>query len=313
MRASRRRAPEECLRCYGAARRFDYSDCVTSARVETRPITRADANRVARFLHENLNSQVSAAAWTALLDPPWHSPADNSGFQLVAGGRVVGVYAAVYSEREVSGVAVPLCNLAAFCVLEDFRTHGLLLVRSALKQKGFVFTDLSPSGNVVAMNERLGFRHLDTSTKLVANLPRFPRRGVRVSGDPAVIAPTLTGRDEAVFRDHRDAPAARHLIVTSGDRYAYLVYRVARRKRMGVFAAPLYAGGDRDLLESAWPSVSAHLLRRGLLATLAERRILGFAKGVGVELSHPRPKMVRGDVGADDLDDLYSELALVQW
>ena len=42
------------------------------------------------------------------------------------------------------------------------------------RQDGYHFTDLSPSGNVVALNRRLGFTQLDTATALVPNLPWPP-------------------------------------------------------------------------------------------------------------------------------------------
>ena len=52
-----------------------------------------------------------------------------------------------------------------------YRLHGLRLLKAVLRQEGYHFTDLSPSGNVVGINERLRFRFLDTTTALVPNLP----------------------------------------------------------------------------------------------------------------------------------------------
>lgn len=285
------------------------------AEVEISPIVDPDATVVAEFLHDELNSHVSVEAWCALLQPPWGGDGPNHGFQLRVGGRIVGAYAAVYSEREVEGTTVPVCNLAAFCVLEGYRMHSLQLVRALLKQRGYVFTDFSPSGNVVAMNERLGFERLDDATRLVVNLPRWPRRGVRLSQDPAVLAASLRGRDADVYRDHRTAAAARHLLVQRGDEYSYLVFRADSRRRLRLFATPLYVGGSRSLLKSAWGQVRGHLLlRHGLAFTLAERRLLSFGLGLGVELRNPRPKMIRGDaLPPKDVDYLYSELALVSW
>ena len=230
------------------------------------------------------------------------------------GGELVGAYAAVYSERTFGDAVVPVCNLAAFCVLEPHRLHSLRLIRPLLAQTGYAFTDFSPSGNVVAMNERLGFRRLDTSTRLVVNLPGVAGSGTRVTGDPVRLQATLVGRDAAVYRAHRDAPAAHHLLVTRSDRYGYLVFRRDRRKRLPLFASPLYAGGDRELIAEAWSGIRGHLLARGFVFTLAERRILGFARGVGRELGDPRAKMYRGErIDPDALDYLYSELALVRW
>lgn len=285
------------------------------AGIEISPITEADATDAAQFLHDELNSDVSVAAWRVLLQPPWGSRGPNHGFLMRAEAGIVGVYAAVYSEREVEGTVVSVCNLAAFCVLEDYRTHSLRLVRAILKQPGYVFTDFSPSGNVVAMNERLGFRRLESATRLVVNLPHLPSRGIRLTQDPEILSAILRGRDADVHRDHRAAAAARHLLVQRGDEYAYLVFRADSRKRLRLFATPLYVGGSRQLLEAAWGDVRAHLMLRHRLAfTLAERRLLQFAHGLGRELGNPRPKMIRGEaLPPADVDYLYSELALVSW
>ena len=284
-------------------------------RVEVRPIQDDDALAVATFLHQNLNPGVAADVWLSLLSPPWQADAPNHGFQLVTASGIVGAYVAVYSDREIGGQTRRLCNLAAFCVLTDYRADSLRLVRAVLRQPGLEFTDLSPSGNVVALNERLGFVHLDTATRIAPNLPALPRKGVRVTSDPARVAGGLQGHDVAIHRDHRDAPAARHILVSDGDAYAYLIVRKDRRKNLPLFATPLYVGGDAVVLRRNWRLVASHLLvRHRIPVTLAERRTLGFAPRLGVDQAVPRPKMFRSEhLSARDIDYLYSELTLLEW
>jgi hypothetical protein len=168
---------------------------------------------------------------------------------------------------------------------------------------------------VVALNERLGFTRLDTSTRLVPNLPVPDRRGVRLTTDPGRMAAVLGEVDLGIYNDHRDAPAARHLLVETPDGYAYLVFRRDRRKGLPLFASPLYVGGDSACLARAWPTVRTHLLLEHRLPfTLAERRILGFTPPWGVELPRPRPKMIRSRrLDPDLVDYLYSELVLLEW
>lgn len=292
-----------------------YDRLMDREKVLVRPIEDEDAGAISDFLHDHLNRRVSPAAWRALLAPPWSTRAPNHGFQLVTGDTVVGAYVAVYSERDVAGESRSFCNLAAFCVLPEHRSHSFRLMRAILAQPGFEFTDFSPSGNVVALNTRLGFAALDTATRLVPNLPRLPRRGLTVSDDPRIVAGVLTGRDVGVFHDHRNAPAARHIVAIADDEYAYLIVRKDRRKRLPLFASPLYAGGNRELLGSAWPQIGSHLLtRHGALATLAEGRVLGFRTPLGIDLARPRPKMLRSrTVPDEDIDYLYSELTLLEW
>lgn len=283
--------------------------------VVLRPIRVEDTSAVAAFLHSELNSRIPAERWSALFRPPWAADAPNHGFLLETAAGIVGVYAAVYSERVLNDKEVRVCNLAAFCVVEEHRAQSLRLVRALLGQRGFLFTDLSPSGNVVGLNERLGFVHLDTATSLTFNLPRIAGRGIRISSDIDVAEATVTGHDAQLLRDHRGARAVRHVTVRTDGGYAYLMVRRVRRKGLPVFATILYAGGDRALLARCWRSVGAHLLaHHGLVATLAERRMLPEVFGRGRVLAHPRPKMFRGqDVTAAEIDDLYSELVLVEW
>lgn len=283
-----------------------------SPKPTVQPIEDDDVERVAAFLHARLNPRVPMRAWTALLRPPWVHRGPNRGFQLVTGDEVVGVYAAVYS---VSRAGRAVCNLAAFCVLDEHRAHSLRLLRAIIGQEGFVFTDLSPSGSVPALNARLGFEHLDTATRLAINMPRPARRTTRVSECPEDIRALLQGEDARVYDDHRRAPAARHLVAHTANGYAYLMYRRVRRKRLGVFAAPIFVGGDPTVLRDAWPQVAARLLRHGLPVTLAEERVLGFTpSGLGRALAHPRPRMFRGHgVEASEIDYLYSELPLLDW
>ncbi|WP_405218124.1 hypothetical protein [Agrococcus sp. Ld7] len=276
------------------------------------PIGDDDVERVAAFLHARLNRRVPAGAWTSLLRPPWAHRGPNRGFQLLADGEVVGVYAAVYS---VSRTGRSVCNLAAFCVLDGHRGHSLRLLRAIIRQPGFVFTDLSPSGSVPALNARLGFEHLDTATRFAINAPRLARHAVRIAERPEDIRALLEGTDLQVYDDHCGALAARHLVVHTAEGYAYLMYRRVRRKRLGIFAAPIFVGGDPAVLRDAWPQVAARLLRHGLPVTLAEERVLGFTpSGFGRALGRPRPRMFRGNgVDACEIDYLYSELPLLDW
>lgn len=279
--------------------------------VKVRGIEHADVADVAAFLHRNLNARVAESSWASLMTPPWTTQATNRGFLMMSDGEIVGAYVAVHADREVEGTTVSVCNLAAFCVLPEFRTHSLRLMRAMLAQKGVVFTDLSPSGAVPAMNERLGFRYLDRATRLVLNVPGSGG-SVSVTDAPDELERTLVGADLTLYRDHREASAARHLLVRAAGGYAYLAYRRDRRKRLPLFMTPLYAGGDREILQRSWPAVATHLLARGMPFTLAESHILGFVPGgIGRDLKNPRPRMFKGDPAPSDY--LYSELALLSW
>lgn len=291
------------------------------------PIGDADVDAVATFLHRTLDQRVTAERWAAAMRSPWQVDPPNHGFLLRAGEDVVGAYLALYSERRIDGRAERFCNLAAWCVAEGHRTGSVRLLKALLAQDGYTFTDLSPSGNVIPLNRRLGFRDLDTTTALVLNLPwparprlpaitRRPARAGRrlVTGDPAALRRTLQGEALRIYTDHADAPAARHLLVVDGPAHCHVVFRRTRRKGLPLFAGLVYVS-DPALFCRMWRPVARHLLlHHRLVATLAERRIVPGRLHPSMPLRAPRPKMFRSDsLDATQIDDLYSELVAVSW
>ena len=205
-----------------------------------------------------------------------------------------------------------VCNLGAWCVLEEHRFRGIRLLRALLAQPGYVFTDLSPSGNVIALNTRLGFSTLDTATAVIANLP-LPSRGVEVVSRPARIRAVLNGVDLHTYLDHADDPAARHLVLRQGGVSCYVMFRKDRRKDLPIFASLLHVS-DPALLRESFSALRRHLLvRHGLPVTLAEIRLIGAPPRMSRVLASHRTKMYRGDVAPDHIDSLYSELTRVAW
>ena len=282
--------------------------------VRVAPITDADVPAVADFLHVNLNDRVSAGHWAEALDVPWEVERPNTGFMLLDEGIVVGVQLAFYSERLIDGCHERFCNLGAWCVLPDYRFHGLRLLKSALDQEGYHFTDLSPSGNVVDINSRLDFRFLDTSTFLVPNLPWPGTGGATISSDPGVIERALEGRDLQLYRDHATAAAARHLVLIKGGDSCYVVFRKDPWKRLRAFATVLHVGNPALYRELAGPLARHLLIHHGAVGTLVEPRIVGHRPRHSVAIRSPRRKMFRSDdLAPAQVDYLYSELVCVAW
>lgn len=279
------------------------------------PITHRDAERVGAFLNQHLNQRISPKGWAEALQPSWQVNAPNHGFMLVAGNEVVGAQLAFYSERRTAHGLEPICNLAAFCVREDYRNQSLRLLKAVLSQRAYSFTDLSPSGNVRPLNLRLGFRKLDTATALVFNLPRPSwRGGTRLITDPKTIAATLIGADLAIYQDHQGAQAAHHLVVSRGDEHCYVIFRKDRRKGIPLFATLLHVGNP-DLFKQIGHRVFSHLLTwHGIPLTLAELRVVKHRPAPSVMLRSNRVKMFLSNrLGPETIDYLYSELTCVAW
>lgn len=283
---------------------------------EVDPITDTDVPAVADFLHAHLNNRVPQSIWATGMLAPWRVDAPNYGFMLRDGQRIVGVHLAFYSERIIAGRKERFCNLAGFCVLPEFRIHSVRLLNALLAQDGYHFTDLSPTGNVIRLNARLKFRFLDTTAAFMPHLPwpTVPRR-TKISADPDVIASTLTGAELELYRDHAQAVAARHLVLTRGSDSCYVMFREVRARTLPVFAVILYVSNPELFRRTAGPFTRHLLVRHRLLATLAELRTVRYRPRLSFVLSSPLPpKMFRSaSLEPAQVDDLYSELACMPW
>lgn len=282
---------------------------------ELAQIRSADVSAVARFMNTHLNRRVPASRWAQALSVPWQVEAPNHGYFLRQDGGVVGAYLAYYSERPVDGHPEQFCNLGAWCVLDGHRHQGIRLLTRLLGQKGYHFTDFSPSGNVVPLNRRLKFTDLDTTTTLVPNVPLPRRRGdMRVTARPDALLDTLSGEELVLYRDHQHAAAAKHLLVSTPREHCYVVFRRDSRKKVRAFGSLLHVSNP-ELFRAAIGQVSSHLLtRHGIAATLVELRIAGGRPARGTLLKTSRPKMFRSEtLDPDKIDYMYSELTCLAW
>jgi hypothetical protein len=278
--------------------------------VEVEPITDADIQAVAEFMRNDMGSGVSAADWRRAMTPPWDVEQPNHGYLLRANGRVVGAYLALYSERMIDGRPRRICNLGSWCVADEHRASGLRLQRSLLRQRGYTFTDLTPNPTVVALNSRLGFARLDTARALVPNMPWPVRsRGVRIVDTPHEIDGLLSGQDQKIYRDHA-ATAAHHVVLTKGDRSCYVMFRrdLGRFKRFPYFASILHIGNPDLFRDCALHLCRYLLLRRGILMTLAEIRVVGHRPARSIMVGGPAKMFLSEDLQPEQIDYLYSEL-----
>ena len=213
------------------------------------PITAEDIPAVADFLHDHLNQRVSAADWTRALLVPWQVTPPNHGFFLARRGRCGRrLPRLLLRSGEVDGRTEQFCNLGAWCVLESHRHQGLRLLTTLLKQKGYHFTDFSPSGNVVPLNRRLKFTDLDTTTALIPNLPLPPGwGGVRISERPDVLLARLSARSGGSTSTTGTRPRPGTWCSPRRGEHCYVVFRKDSRKHVRAFASVLYASDPGDV------------------------------------------------------------------
>ncbi|UXA12966.1 hypothetical protein KXD97_03650 [Mycobacterium sp. SMC-8] len=278
-------------------------------------ITDEDLPEVADFLRDNHDGNIR---WMqACASAQWQVDRPNHGFMLKDGQRVVGAVLALYSERVREGRVERFCNIGTWCVLAEYRSASMSLVNAILAQDSYHFTVLTPNRGSQEILAWMKFSFLDTAAALIPNVPwpSVPRR-TRVITDHRDIENTLVGAELQLYRDHARALAARHVVLVHGDETGYVMYREFRHGSGLGYAMILYVS-DTALFHRALVPLTRHLLmRRGLVATLIERRVIGGEPGLPLMSFRlrDRPKMYRGaGLEPHQIDYLYSELACVPW
>jgi hypothetical protein len=293
-------------------RRHDEVEEVAVGMVVLRPIADDDLDRVARFLHAHHDSNVPVKRFRQSFAAHHSGARPNNGMMLVDGDEVVGAYIAYYSDRVIRGRVQRICNLGSWCVLPKYRRHSLNMAKAILSQEGLHFFDLSPSATVAALNKRLGFDYLDDRAVVLPALP-WPWRPAKISADPLVIGRALSGEELQLYRDHRDAPAAHHVVLRDRGAVCYVVLRVEKRKKLPV-AIVVHASRPEMFRRMIYPFVGFVLLRHRVVAAIVELRWLDGKVPCGSIRRRLPPKMFRSPtLGPEDVDYFHSELLYLQW
>lgn len=277
------------------------------------PINDSDLPDVATFLGTNFPPDTPpdewAAAWQQTVNTDG-SNAPNHGFMLRAGNEVVGAYPAIYSTRTINGRTEQFCNLAVWFTSPRYRHHSIRMLKAIIAQDGWHFTDLTPIEAVQKLNLRLGFKYLDTTTRLVPNLPWpwLPNQ-VKVSSNPTLIDSSLTGEARTFYRDHARCKWARHLVLVKDDQSCYVQWRRERHKNLPIFSSIRYVSNPA-FLRQAYPVVGRHLLVRfGAVGTLVEDRVIGGKIHPSLAIRKAKARMYKSDtLHPENIDYLYSEI-----
>lgn len=279
----------------------------TLALAQVRPIGAADVPRAAAFLRAQLKPELPQEIWERSFRLSSAGDHPNAGFMLVDGDEVVGAYSATYAERRFDGRVERICGLGHWAVLPAYRRFSLSLLRAILSQPGYSFTDFLPTPSVATLNERLGFRTLETSMSIVPNLPLPPRRrGVRISSDPDEVERLLEGVDLEHYRDHAAAPETRHVALARGDERCYVIFRREQRRGALAVAYILHISNPTLFAQLAGPFAWHLITRHRTVVQMIETHLLPRPR-LALTKATPKQRMYRGDtLRPEDVDFLYS-------
>lgn len=262
------------------ARHGGSREAMTAPPVSVAPIRDEDLDSVCVFLREKFRSPCDHATWRSTFTQPWSKEKPNNGFMLRAGGEIVGVLGAIYSDQIVADRIEPFCNLTSWYIVEEHRSRGLLLLMQLIGQDGYTFTNLSASPTVEEILLRFGFKALSKDIYFVANLA-FPLASslseVDVVTESDAIARVLDPERARICLDHRNSRVHQLAIGTPTDGYCHVLFSRCSCRRLP--CAIVHDVGSPTLLVRFWTHFVRHLLyRTGALATRIEARLLDGEK-----------------------------------
>jgi len=253
--------------------------------------------------------------WHKLFEYQWERDENYCGLALKDDDKVVGVIGMIFSQRRIDEKVEKFCNLTAWFVREEYRGRAIALLLPLLAMKDYTITDLTPSKNVYKIQNKLGFKDLETKGRLL--LP-FGRRlfqpkysPINLTHDLAAIEQKLEGQNQKIFNDHKHYRCY-HFLLTGEDRYCYIIYTKLRRKR--IQHVHLHYISDLDLFALAYrdirKSILSHAKARFLL--IDSRFVKNRKLPVSICLPYRAPKQyISSTLKPEQIDNLYSELVML--
>ncbi len=269
------------------------------------PITAETLPEFAAFLNAHLESKRSPKAWIEGLSKSWGMSPPNHGFILRDEGRIVGGIGAYYAQRTIKGQRLRICNITSWCVLDAYRKQSMRLAMALIGQKGYHYTDFSPTKVVGGVLQFLKFRPLDERQAVIINLP-WPAFRSKLLAQPQDIENTLQGDALRAYRDHRAFPWLRHVVIGAPNKWCHVIYKRTRFKWLAS-AHVLYLS-DPAVFERHYSRLAGHFIAHGLATTHVEYRFLSRRPWPSIVRGGFNPKVYLSPTLSDnDIDYLYSE------
>lgn len=274
------------------------------------PILSESVAEVGAFLHQYLNSRFSAEFWSESLLHPWAQPVPNHGMLMRDAGRIVGVFCALYSDQRIGDRVERICNPHSWCVLPEYRQHGIGLLLQLIKQKGMHFVMLTPNPNVAKVFLGLKFRLVDDLEFVIGNvgIGLARRHGAFAESSHGKVGSHLVGQAKRDFEAHRGFPWLHFVAFGTGKESCLVVFKRTRWKRLP--CAKIIHVSDSSAFDRHGALLRNHLLlRHGIPVSRVEARWLTRAPSFALRARRTQPKLVLSSTLSDaQVGDLYSEL-----
>ena len=146
----------------------DVNNSVADDKVHVRPARSEDVDAIIALARRGFGPDLSAEKWRCLFEYPKAGSQPNLGFVLEYKDQLVGFLGAIYSERQVEQRMERFCNFSGWYVDPQFRDSSLRLLITALAQRGYTFTNLTPAEHTFPILKKLNFSPLESHKLLCA-------------------------------------------------------------------------------------------------------------------------------------------------
>jgi len=245
-----------------------------------------------------------------IFDYKWQREEDYCGHVLVDKGKIVGFVGAFFVQRSIKGKLERFANLTTWKVREENRSESIFLMMHYLRQKEITVTGRTAGKEIAAIHEKLGFRNLDSTIRIVPNFIGALQRtnGIALGVDSGDLENRLKDVDLQIYRDHQ-AYKCRHLLLHGNGRYCYLVYSPVQKRHVRM--AHLHYISDLTVFLENLPLVKSRLLLHDRIPFLwiEERFLRGRKVPVSYGYNSRYTHLYKSDrLAREDIDNLYTEL-----
>ncbi len=250
-----------------------------------------------------------------IFDYQWARDETHCGLILVDGDRTVGFLGMIFSRRQINQKMEKFCNLTSWYVHKDYRSRAISMILPLHGMQDYTITDLTPAKNVYAVQNKLGFKDLDTAGRLLLPVGRrlFQPKyaAMELTHDLAAIENKLEGQNLKIFNDHKPYPCF-HFLLSGQDRDCYIIYTKLKRKRIAY--VHLHYISDPDLFGIAYRDIRKSILSHaGAYFILIDSRLVQNKKlPLSICLPYRAPKQyLSATLKPEQIDNLYSEIVML--
>lgn len=193
-----------------------------------------DFEKVYPLLRKINSTRLNRDDWFRLFENHWSIEEFSPGIVLECADDIVGFIGTIYSKQIVAGQTQLFCNLSSWIVLDEYRSHSVMMVLSLLRKKKIILTSFSSNDVTYELYKKLGFKDGNHGRRIVYPFFSVKSGDYQLINDVKMIQEMLQ-YDKSTFQDHCHL-GNNYILVKHKDEQCLLM-GVTRKKRFKLYYA----------------------------------------------------------------------------